>query len=159
MKLLNTIRIMLVYVLVNTAQAQVFTKTLDLTTGADQLRVIAITILSEARGEGDEGMRRVAKVIQNRARKHRSNAAVECLKPYQFSWWNSKPSRTACLKLLADINSDYALFLASDILSGKDVKPLFEATHFHSGEPPKWAHSNKMRFLGQYKGHAFYQEL
>lgn len=138
------------------AQELTFTKTINLNSKTDQMRVIAITILSEARGEGDDGMRRVAAVIQNRARKRHSEAFSECLRPLQFSFWNHSPSRAQCLKLLANAQADFALYLAADIMADKDIMPLFDATHFHSGRVPAWTH--KMAFVEKYRRHSFYRE-
>ena len=52
-------------------------------------RVIALTILGEARGEDKIGMFAVACVIQNRMLEHGLSGAKVCLKPWQFTPWNA----------------------------------------------------------------------
>ena len=142
------------------AQDLTFLKTINLNSKTDQMRVIAITILSESRGEGDGGIRRCGQVILNRARKRHSEAFRECLRPLQFSFWNHAPSRARCLKLMQSPQADLALYLAADIMAGKDVLCGFEATHFHSGASPAWAAAApSMVFVEQYRGHRFYREL
>ena len=55
-----------------------------------ETKVIAITILAEARGEGHRGMYAVAAVIAQRAFERKRTPKEVCLKPYQFSCWNGK---------------------------------------------------------------------
>lgn len=52
--------------------------------------IIAATLVDEAGGEKNagEGMHAVLNVIMNRAKGNIRNAAMECLKPKQFSGWN-----------------------------------------------------------------------
>jgi hypothetical protein len=52
--------------------------------------IIAATLVDEAGGEKNagEGMHAVLNVIMNRAKGNIRNAAIECLKPKQFSGWN-----------------------------------------------------------------------
>jgi spore germination cell wall hydrolase CwlJ-like protein len=52
-------------------------------------RVVALTILGEARGEGKLGMYAVACVIQQRACERKLTPAQVCLQPWQFSIWNA----------------------------------------------------------------------
>ena len=52
-------------------------------------RIVALTILGEARGEGKIGMKAVACVIQNRMLEDELNGARVCLEPQQFSIWNA----------------------------------------------------------------------
>ena len=55
-----------------------------------ETKIIAITILAEARGEGHGGMYAVAAVIAQRAFERKRTPTEICLKPYQFSCWNGK---------------------------------------------------------------------
>ena len=55
-----------------------------------ETKIIAITILAEARGEGQGGMYAVAAVIAQRAFERKRTPTEICLKPYQFSCWNGK---------------------------------------------------------------------
>ena len=52
-------------------------------------RVIALTILGEARGEDKIGMFAVACVIQRRSSEREKTPAEICLQPWQFSIWNA----------------------------------------------------------------------
>ena len=52
-------------------------------------RIVALTLLGEARGEGSNGIYAVACVIQKRARERYKTPAEVCLQPYQFSIWNA----------------------------------------------------------------------
>jgi spore germination cell wall hydrolase CwlJ-like protein len=52
-------------------------------------RIVALTILGEARGEGKCGMYAVGCVIQKRASERNLTPARVCLQPYQFSIWNA----------------------------------------------------------------------
>ena len=56
-------------------------------------RVVALTILGEARGEGKRGMFAVGCVIQRRADQRNLSPAKVCLQPKQFSIWNGKKER------------------------------------------------------------------
>lgn len=53
------------------------------------LVIIAKTLYSEARGEGNIGLQAVATVICNRAKNKTENMAAICIKPKQFSCWNN----------------------------------------------------------------------
>jgi len=52
-------------------------------------RVVALTILGEARGEGKRGMFAVGCVIQKRARNRNLTPAQVCQQSWQFSIWNA----------------------------------------------------------------------
>jgi spore germination cell wall hydrolase CwlJ-like protein len=65
-----------------------------MTVHADQVltadeRVVALTILGEARGEGKMGMYAVACVIQKRSIERSLTPAKVCHEPWQFSIWNA----------------------------------------------------------------------
>ena len=65
-----------------------------MTVHADQVltvseRVVALTILGEARGEGKMGMYAVACVIQKRSLERALTPAKVCHEPWQFSIWNA----------------------------------------------------------------------
>ncbi len=51
--------------------------------------IIATTLVGEAGGEGEAGMKAVANVLKNRAKATGENVANVALKPEQFSMWNS----------------------------------------------------------------------
>jgi len=52
-------------------------------------RVIALTLLGEARGEGWTGMYADGAVIQKRSQNRKLTPAQVCLQPWQFSIWNA----------------------------------------------------------------------
>ena len=52
-------------------------------------RIVALTILGEARGEGEIGMFAVGCIIQKRASERNLTPARVCLEPWQFSVWNA----------------------------------------------------------------------
>ena len=52
-------------------------------------RIVALTILGEARGEGRCGMYAVGCVIQKRTSERNLTPAQVCLQPNQFSIWNA----------------------------------------------------------------------
>jgi coenzyme F420-reducing hydrogenase delta subunit len=51
--------------------------------------IIATTLVGEAGGEGEAGMKAVANVLKNRAKASKQNIANVALEPKQFSMWNS----------------------------------------------------------------------
>lgn len=59
----------------------------------DDLHVTALTLIGEARGEGDEGLTAVAWVIRNRTEHERwpNKARDVCKEDKQFSCWNNAP--------------------------------------------------------------------
>ena len=52
-------------------------------------RIVALTILGEARGEGEKGMRGIAAVIVQRSKNRGLTYEQVCLEPWQFSPWNA----------------------------------------------------------------------
>ncbi len=76
--------------------------------------IIAITILAEARGEGEAGMYAVAAVIAQRANDKKVTPEQVCLKRKQFSCWNNKSVKD--LKHLLNVDqAKYALLLARNV--------------------------------------------
>ena len=119
-------------------------------------KVVAITILAEARGEGNAGMYAVAAVIAQRAFERKRTPESVCLKPYQFSCWNGKKIKDL-EHLLKVKQGKYAILLA------KTVKQLSRdyvgyANHYHATwmkQKPYWAKGKKpVKVIGQ---HAFYK--
>ena len=52
-------------------------------------RIVALTILGEARGENERGMFAVASVIRQRSIERKISESKVCLQPWQFSVWNA----------------------------------------------------------------------
>ena len=108
-----------------------------------ETKVIAITILAEARGEGQGGMYAVAAVIAQRAFERGRTPKEVCLKPYQFSCWNGKALKSL-EHLLKVPQAKYAISLAKNIkLLSRDFVGF--ANHYHNNkiDKPKWAKGKK----------------
>ena len=119
-----------------------------------ETKVIAITILAEARGEGQGGMYAVAAVIAQRAFERKRTPTESCLKPYQFSCWNGKALKSL-EHLLKVPQAKYAIALAKNIkLLSRDFVGF--ANHYHNNKvSPKWAKGNKpVKVIGN---HLFYK--
>ena len=84
-------------------------------------KIIALTILAEARGEGEAGMYAVACVIQQRMLRTTRNGISICTQLKQFSCWNSGKNLNHLLKGKKEIVV-YALKLAKHMT----VRPLKE---------------------------------
>ena len=121
-----------------------------------ETKIIAITILAEARGEGEKGMYAVAAVIAQRAFERKRTPNEICLKPYQFSCWNGKQLKDL-EHLLKVPQGKYALGWAKNIkLLSRDYVGF--ANHYHATwmkKKPYWAKGEKpVKVIGQ---HAFYK--
>ena len=121
-----------------------------------EAKIIAITILAEARGEGEKGMYAVAAVIAQRAHERKKTPTEICLKPYQFSCWNGKTLKSL-EHLLKVPQAGYAIALAKNIkLLSRDYVGF--ANHYHATwmkKKPYWTKGKKpVKVIGQ---HAFYK--
>ena len=103
-------------------------------------RVVALTILGEARGEGKKGMYAVAWVIQKRASERNLTPAKVCHQPYQFSIWNAGKGK---IKKESDLyylwkspSKMYARELDRVVCQGKELKQRVTggANHYYA----KW---------------------
>ena len=112
---------------------------------------MALTMWGEARGDGEEGMRAVGHVIDNRRRAgHRSGRYVTdtVSAAWQFSCWNAgDPNHRAILeldRLPADSHDRrmgrLARRLADEILAGRSPDPTGGALFYHAtGVAPAWS--------------------
>ena len=126
---------------------------------------LARTAYGEGRGEGEEGMHLIQKVIKNRAESggkyNWPKTAYEvALQPYQFSAWNKNdPNREKMLSLdenSTDPHFTKALGLVNKPLPEK-LKQFKDADHYHTTKvSPSWSKSGKLRKLGQHGNHIFY---
>jgi len=120
-----------------------------------ETKVIALTILAEARGEGQRGMYAVAAVIAQRAHERGQTPKEVCLKPYQFSCWNGKTLKSL-EHLLKVPQAEYAISLAKNIkLLSRDYVGF--ANHYHNNKIklPYWAKGQKpVKVIGN---HIFYK--
>ena len=79
-------------------------------------RIVAQTILAEARGDGRAGMYAVAACIKVRSQKRNLSFKQVCLQPYQFSCWNKNdPNRKKMDFLLTLPQAEYAWQLARNM--------------------------------------------
>ena len=121
-----------------------------------ETKIIAITILAEARGEGEAGMYAVAAVIAQRSFERKRTPSAVCLKKWQFSCWNGKTLKNL-EHLLKVPQAKYALALARNIkLLSRDFVGF--ANHYHATwmkKKPYWAKGQKpVKVIGK---HAFYK--
>tara|TARA_Y100001938_G_C7884351_1_gene326595 strand:+ start:143 stop:667 length:525 start_codon:yes stop_codon:yes gene_type:complete len=135
--------------------------------------IVAVTLLGEARGEGEAGLYAVACVIQKRAQERDLLPAEVCQqyrtvkgrKVWQFSTWADKKYVGTMEKLIkADTKeAKYAKYLAKE-LTKRDPRKFHQkftghANHFYSHKimrkPPYWAKGFKpTKVIGN---HTFYK--
>lgn len=122
--------------------------------------VIAATIVDEAGGEKNayEGMQAVLNVIMNRVNGDVRKAAMQCLKPYQFSGWNKVNKKDVNdIKKYIDSKKSHARFkLALDLVNKSKSGSLKDITnganHFlnittqqrSGGKLPTWYNKDKV---------------
>ena len=117
-------------------------------------RVVALTILGEARGEGTLGMYAVGCVIQQRGYERKLTPAQVCRQPWQFEIWNAGKGKVKEEKELQHLwkspSVPYARKLAQAIcldalgVEGRKLKQKVtgSANHYYSkslDKPPYWA--------------------
>ena len=127
--------------------------------GSEQ-RIVAQTILAEARGDGRAGMYAVACCIKVRAQKRKLSFSQVCLQPKQFSCWNvGDPNRKKMDMLLTLPQAEYAMHLARNMDKVK-TKAINNADHYMTVKlwktgKVKWARGKKpVAFWGS---HAFFR--
>lgn len=118
-------------------------------------KIVAITILAEARGEGTKGMYAVAAVIAQRANERKLTPSQVCLQRLQFSCWNSKSVKD--LEHLLEVpQAKYALLLARNVsLLSREYVGF--ANHYHNNKikTPYWAKGKRpVKVIGN---HLFYK--
>jgi spore germination cell wall hydrolase CwlJ-like protein len=122
-------------------------------------RIVALTLLGEARGEGKRGMYAVGCVIQKRASERNLTPAKVCLQPYQFSIWNAgegKVKKESELHYLWKSKSMmYARELARGICKGKKLSQKYTggANHYCTlNTHNKWTRKTKaIKVIGNHK--------
>lgn len=129
--------------------------------GFDEL-TLAKTAWGEARNQGFLGMVAVAWVAKNRAARGGwwgESITSVCLKPFQFSCWNSDdPNRDKLDHVTLD-TPEYlrATGIAALVLTGDIPDPTGGATHYHTKAIyPEWAH--KLAKTAEIGDHIFYKE-
>lgn len=105
--------------------------------------VVADTLYLEARGEGEAGLRAVASVIFNRAKRTGKTFEAECLRPKQFSCWNGLAPKTCKIAPKSDFDRrayKLCLLIECELLAGK-FEPVGDWTHYYNPAlcSPRWA--------------------
>ena len=125
-------------------------------------KIIALTILAEARGEGNMGMYAVACVIQQRSIERKMTVMEVCLAPSQFSCWNGKGNIASKMddkkNLFAAPQAEYASQLARVIWGNQALerKVIGNANHYHTTDvKPKWSKGKDATVT--IKHHKFYK--
>ena len=112
----------------------------------DQTDIMARTLYGEARGEGERGMQAVANVIMNRVKAaswYGASVKDVCLKPYQFSCWNSNDPNRAIILSATDAQLKTARKVAEQAINGTLKDITGGATHYYADSiaAPYWAAS------------------
>ena len=118
-------------------------------------KVVAITILAEARGEGDKGRGAVAAVIAQRAIDRKQTWQKVCLAKWQFSCWNDK--KISDLDHLLDVpQAKMAIYLAKN-MHRIDRSKIGNANHYYADyiKAPYWAKGEKP--VAKIGRHIFYK--
>jgi N-acetylmuramoyl-L-alanine amidase len=111
---------------------------------------MALTMWGEARNGGEEAMRAVGHVIDNRRRSgaHGAYATETVSEAWQFSCWNrNDPNYAAMLNVdtLRPDSEDQLMWLAAkrvaeEILAGRSIDPTGGALFYHNGAvSPRWS--------------------
>lgn len=127
---------------------------------------MALTMWGEARGQGEEAMRAVGHVIDNRRRAGMHGAYVTDTvgEAFQFSCWNAgDPNRAAieAVDRLAEGSREHRMWraakrLADEIMAGRSVDPTGGALFYHSLDvAPRW--SEGVPAVAQIGGHLFFR--
>jgi hypothetical protein len=130
-------------------------------------RIVALTLLGEARGEAEIGVYAVGCVIQKRAQDKKLTPAEICRVPWQFSIWNDgkgkikKESELQYLWNSKCIIVRYAKLVAKSICANQQLNHAWvgNANHYYSKkimkQLPSWAYKiNKVtgKFLRDKNG-------
>ncbi len=126
---------------------------------------MALTMWGEARGSGEDGMRAVGHVIDNRrtSGRHGAFATDTVSAAWQFSCWNpGDPNLRAIENIdrLAPDSRDYRLWraarrIADEILAGRSADPTGGALFYHATYvSPRW--SRGVPPVGRIGGHLFF---
>ncbi len=130
----------------------------------DEVDVLTRTVYGEARGESQDGQAAVAWVILNRAKKGRTymgkNIKEVCLKPSQFSCWNSNDPNRKLLVTLDTNNETYKRIrkIVEEVLNETRADNTHDSTHYHTSRvEPSWAKGkNPVVTIGN---HLFYNNI
>ena len=121
-------------------------------------RVVALTLLGEARGEGKIGLFAVACVIQHRSLERSLTPMRVCLEPSQFDTWNAGRGKIKKERELYHLWKSkemmYARTLARHLCGGGlFIDATNGANHFcHINSYPYWIKGKKpVKIIGRHK--------
>ena len=126
---------------------------------------MALTMWGEARGQGEEAMRAVGHVIDNRRRagRHGAFATDTVSEAWQFSCWNAGDANRVAIDTIDALppgGREYALWraarrIADEILAGRSVDPTGGALFYHAESVgPAW--SRGIEPVARIGGHLFF---
>jgi len=119
-------------------------------------KIVAMTIVGEARSEGKLGMYAVGAVIAQRVIAWKKTPAQVCLKKSQFSCWNpNDPNRAKLPKLLNTPEGEYAKQLAVHLRSLNRAHFGYADHYCHIKKKPYWIKGEKT--IKVIKNHKFYK--
>ncbi len=138
---------------------------MQLITPAD-IRVLALTIHGEGRGESDLGKLAIGWTVRNRAEKHDLSLAEACLKSIHYSAWNNARSNDANqLSMMTAELSDKAyarcMVAALQVAHELEPDPTGGATHYVTlNLTPEWAKKDGQELPYDSLGnHKFYRGI
>ena len=109
-------------------------------------RIVAMTILGEARGEGEVGMYAVACIIAQRSIAWKQTPMQVCLKDWQFSCWNKNdPNRKKLPSLLDTPQAAYAKRLAVNLNTLQRDFVKYADHYCHINKNPFWSYKTITR--------------
>ena len=109
-------------------------------------RIVAMTILGEARGEGEVGMYAVACIIAQRSIAWKQTPMQVCLKDWQFSCWNKNdPNRKKLPSLLNTPQAAYAKRLAVNLNTLQRDFVKYSDHYCHINKNPFWSYKTITR--------------
>jgi spore germination cell wall hydrolase CwlJ-like protein len=117
-----------------------------------EILIVALTLLGEARGEGEVGMKSVAQVVHNRAVTRKLTPAQVCLQPKQFSFWNNSTDLFSKRSLLYTKEGQIAWDIASRVVEGIEPMPTLGAVnHYHTVSiSPSWSKGRSGIVIGNH---------
>ncbi|MDE2020188.1 MAG: cell wall hydrolase [Patescibacteria group bacterium] len=126
-------------------------------------QIAAATAYMEASNQGADGIRAVMHVLFNRlqfAPKYGSTIADICLRPWQFSCWNTSDPNRRRLATVDDTDPILSDCIATydAVVAGSD-DPTFGATHYIADgiTPPSWvSQATQTVKIGS---HTFYKDV
>lgn len=105
--------------------------------------IVAMTILGEARNQGEAGMYAVACIVQKRVANRGISASAVCKEDSQFSCWNKNDPNRAKLPALLNSNNKQAIYAKYLALGMGRIQTSFvnNADHYCTlAKKPYWSY-------------------